>query len=196
MPAKRPWLGHGVDPRCGTYAGVTAARRAGDSYVKAGCSVCSASERERKARYRAENLEKIREREARYRASPHGRAVRGLNRSLRRADQDLPAAYTRDMFKKAFWGRLELQGGVCLYCRCELTASNRHEEHFIPLVRGGSPLPANIVWACASCNYSKWKKLPWEWMPDRFEAPSRPEAVETRLYKEDDYERRLLAVAA
>lgn len=66
--------------------------------------------------------------------------------------------------------QLELQGGLCFYCG-EPLGEDRHVDHFIPLARGGSNGPENIVLACASCNMRKHTKMPWEFMPDKYPAP-------------------------
>jgi 5-methylcytosine-specific restriction endonuclease McrA len=38
-----------------------------------------------------------------------------------------------------------------------------HVDHVVPLVRGGSDDPSNLVIACVPCNLSKGDKLPHEW---------------------------------
>jgi 5-methylcytosine-specific restriction endonuclease McrA len=39
-------------------------------------------------------------------------------------------------------------------------------DHVIPLSRGGSNWPTNLVCACGQCNSRKCDKLPWlEWQP-------------------------------
>lgn len=54
------------------------------------------------------------------------------------------------------------QKGKCYYCHKRL--SEKYQvEHVVPLIRGGSNGPENIVIACASCNQSKGSKLPHEW---------------------------------
>ncbi len=54
------------------------------------------------------------------------------------------------------------QQGRCWWCFAEL-GSNYHVDHRIPLSRGGSDGPENIVCACAHCNQTKNAKLPHEW---------------------------------
>lgn len=54
------------------------------------------------------------------------------------------------------------QNGRCYYCGCELNGVY-HKDHVIPLSRGGSNGPENIVVACPPCNRSKSTKLPHEW---------------------------------
>jgi 5-methylcytosine-specific restriction endonuclease McrA len=38
-----------------------------------------------------------------------------------------------------------------------------HVDHVVPLSRGGSDGPENIVISCPRCNCSKSSKLPEEW---------------------------------
>ena len=73
--------------------------------------------------------------------------------------------YTKDDVRAL----LKSQGRVCRYCDHVLTKF--HVDHFIPLARGGSNGPENLVLACPPCNLSKGAKLPSEWMPERFPPP-------------------------
>lgn len=61
---------------------------------------------------------------------------------------------------------LHLQRRFCYYCSGKMVKFQ--VDHFIPISRGGSNWPDNIVIACRSCNLSKSAKMPWEWKPDRF----------------------------
>lgn len=51
--------------------------------------------------------------------------------------------------------RLDYYGGKCVYCG---STENIEIEHRIPLSRGGTNFPANLVPACKSCNCSKGTK--------------------------------------
>lgn len=53
------------------------------------------------------------------------------------------------------------QKNRCWWCHCKLT--EYHVDHLIPLSRGGSNAPGNIVIACPHCNQSRNNKLPHEW---------------------------------
>lgn len=61
---------------------------------------------------------------------------------------------------------LRLQGRKCYYCGVHLARFD--VDHFIPLSRGGTNYPDNLVVCCGSCNSSKGARLPWEWRPERF----------------------------
>lgn len=54
------------------------------------------------------------------------------------------------------------QKGMCYYCQ-EKTDGKYHVEHVIPLSRGGSNGPENIVISCPKCNLEKGTKMPHEW---------------------------------
>lgn len=47
----------------------------------------------------------------------------------------------------------------CYLCfKTDLTRSDLHLDHVIPLSRGGSHTPDNVEWACATCNLRKGSK--------------------------------------
>jgi 5-methylcytosine-specific restriction endonuclease McrA len=89
-----------------------------------------------------------------------------------------PGDYTKDDVRHL----LKTQGRVCRYCDGQLTKF--HVDHFIPLARGGSNGPENLVLACPSCNCSKGAKLPWEWMPERFPPPPKGGAHGGSIWQE------------
>lgn len=54
------------------------------------------------------------------------------------------------------------QKGRCYWCDVKV-GETYHMDHVVPLSRGGSDLPENLVVACPTCNCSKHDKLPHEW---------------------------------
>lgn len=56
----------------------------------------------------------------------------------------------------------QAQKGKCYYCKCNV-GDNYHVDHVVPLSRGGSNGPENLVIACLTCNQAKYNKLPHEW---------------------------------
>lgn len=56
-----------------------------------------------------------------------------------------------------------VQQGKCRYCGCEL-GGKYHVDHFVPLSKGGSNWPENIVIACPTCNLRKATKMPDEFL--------------------------------
>lgn len=56
----------------------------------------------------------------------------------------------------------ERQKGRCYWCNVKV--GNTYDvDHIVPLSRGGTNWPENIVIACPSCNRSRGDKLPHEW---------------------------------
>lgn len=54
------------------------------------------------------------------------------------------------------------QKGKCYWCGIKV-GGVYHVDHVIPLARGGTNGPENIVISCPHCNLSKHDKLPHEW---------------------------------
>ena len=54
------------------------------------------------------------------------------------------------------------QKNKCHYCNTSL-ANGYHIEHTIPIIRGGTNDPSNLVLTCPTCNLQKGTKLPHEW---------------------------------
>ena len=59
--------------------------------------------------------------------------------------------------------QLKTQKGLCWWCECDLNGVY-HIDHRIPLTRGGTHNPENIVISCPHCNLTKNNKMPWEWI--------------------------------
>lgn len=98
--------------------------------------------RERNRRYKAQNPDKVRQ-------DNHIRRVRRLGADGKHTASDIRRQY-------------RAQKGRCYYCNQPL-GDAYHVDHVIPLSRGGSNSPENIVIACPTCNLSKADKLPHEW---------------------------------
>jgi 5-methylcytosine-specific restriction endonuclease McrA len=60
--------------------------------------------------------------------------------------------------------RVEYFDWLCVYCKKELGLTTLTQDHKIPLSRGGSNWPANLVPACKSCNSAKSTKTYLEYM--------------------------------
>jgi len=57
----------------------------------------------------------------------------------------------------------EKQGGICFYCERQLASiQDGHFDHVVPLSRGGSDGPENLVFACPGCNWRKHARTPAE----------------------------------
>jgi 5-methylcytosine-specific restriction endonuclease McrA len=56
--------------------------------------------------------------------------------------------------------QLNGQKNRCWWCQKKL--DRYHVDHRIPLAKGGSNGPENIVIACPKCNHSKHARMPWQ----------------------------------
>lgn len=59
---------------------------------------------------------------------------------------------------------LKKQHFICHYCRCDISGGKHTVDHYIPLAKGGSNWPSNLVMACKRCNFSKSDKMPEEFI--------------------------------
>lgn len=94
-------------------------------------------------RYAKKHPDKVRSNHAQRRA-------RELNAEGSHAAEDITAQYRR-------------QKGKCYWCGVRIKDNKYHVDHIIPLARGGTNDPSNLVVACPKCNLSKSDKLPHEW---------------------------------
>lgn len=92
-------------------------------------------------------------------ATPHGRLRRRSDSLRRRANKlEVGGSHTAADIDLQY----RSQKGKCWHCGKKLNGKF-HIDHLIPLARGGSNNPDNIVCSCAYCNLSKGAKLPQEW---------------------------------
>jgi 5-methylcytosine-specific restriction endonuclease McrA len=83
------------------------------------------------------------------------RAPRGISRNARRLrHQQHKRQVKRATFRDC--------GRRCVYCGTGLGLENATLDHVIPLSRGGSHAPGNLVSACQPCNQLKGALLPAE----------------------------------
>lgn len=84
-------------------------------------------------------------------------AIRAKAHRRRALKRGAPGICTADDIQRL----LATQKGRCYYCgeKRKLTV-----DHVVPLSRGGSNEPSNLVLACKHCNSSKCDKLPHEWI--------------------------------
>lgn len=90
------------------------------------------------------------------RANPEKVKARGQRRRARKAGAE--GTHTAADIQAQY----KAQHGKCYYCNGKV-GEDYHVEHVIPLSRGGSNGPENIVIACPTCNLRKGDKLPSEW---------------------------------
>lgn len=107
------------------------------------------------------NGSKHREKNKRWReANPELRRVYRRNRRAR--EENAAGSHTVGDIKAI----CRKQRHLCFYCKMKKI---EEIDHFIPLKMGGTNYPDNLRATCRSCNRRKGAKLPWEWMPDRFQ---------------------------
>lgn len=117
--------------------------------------------REYDKRYREKNRDKIVSRQNSWKqeniehARMKGRAATARHNALKR---NAEGHYTEKDIKRIY----KQQGGRCFYCKV-VVGIKYHVDHVIPLSRGGSNSPENIVIACPACNVRKSSKTPEEW---------------------------------
>jgi len=95
----------------------------------------------RSMQWRANNRE-------RHRASVHRRRALAMGCEGAYTAADVRAQYAR-------------QSGRCYYCSV-VVGDTYHVDHAVPLARGGSNGPDNIVVSCPTCNLRKHTRLPHE----------------------------------
>lgn len=103
----------------------------------------------------------------------HRERARNINRSWRQRHPEQSEAHNRNRRSRKLsaegshtpddiLAQLKRQKKRCYYCGEKLNGKY-HVDHVVPLSRGGSNGPDNLVIACPHCNCSKNDKLPHEW---------------------------------
>ena len=64
--------------------------------------------------------------------------------------------------KKSQWWLTQLNQGICHYCEKKFTVRQLTMDHVVPIARGGTSTPGNIVPACQACNQKKKLETPAE----------------------------------
>ena len=64
--------------------------------------------------------------------------------------------------RKTQWWLTQLNRGTCHYCEKKFPALKLTMDHIVPLARGGTSTPGNIVAACSECNHEKKLETPAE----------------------------------
>ena len=89
---------------------------------------------------------------------PHNPELHKKNSQVRRAKKNgLASNFTPEQ-----WDQVVSDfAGKCAYCG---ETAVLHQDHFIPVTKGGSYTKSNIIPACQSCNSSKNNKHPLDWL--------------------------------
>ncbi|MBC7692538.1 MAG: HNH endonuclease [Methylotenera sp.] len=64
--------------------------------------------------------------------------------------------------RKSQWWLTQVNRGICHYCEKKFKVSQLTMDHVVPLARGGTSAPGNIVPACKDCNRDKKLETPAE----------------------------------
>lgn len=114
-------------------------------------------ERESNRKYRERNREKLRERNRKhYEENPAKARIKNRRRRARKANAE--GTYTTADMRRQY----KVQKGLCWWCLKPVAWEDKHDDHLIPLTKGGTDWPNNIVVSCAHCNCSKNNKMPAE----------------------------------
>lgn len=108
-----------------------------------------------RSKYAKENVEYIRQWQKNYRRN-HLEQIRVYGRNKRARKRNAPGTHTKQDVQSQY----ERQRKQCYYCCVKLT--KYHVDHVVPLSRGGSNGPDNLVVTCPTCNLRKNNKLPHE----------------------------------
>jgi 5-methylcytosine-specific restriction endonuclease McrA len=103
--------------------------------------------------WRVANPEKIREYERRYIENNREK----VNAKVQRRSQRKRTA-VGSCSQEQWEARIDFYGHRCYLCGCDwdaLPKGQKHQEHVIPISRGGSNWPANLRPACQPCNSRK-----------------------------------------
>lgn len=74
--------------------------------------------------------------------------------------------------RKSHWWISLANRGICHYCERRFPAAKLTMDHVVPLARGGSSNPGNIVPSCPECNRSKKLETPAERLLKQLETES------------------------
>ena len=101
--------------------------------------------------YRMNNYERVRKRE---KTHEQNRRARKRNAS---------GIFTAIDINLQIKNQTDRKGKLCCWWCNKPIQGTYHIDHRIPLVRGGSNAPDNLVISCPHCNLSKNSKMAWEW---------------------------------
>jgi 5-methylcytosine-specific restriction protein A len=62
--------------------------------------------------------------------------------------------------KKSSWWNQKCASGLCFYCGKKFPMKELTMDHIVPLARGGTTTPGNVVPSCLSCNKNKGVDTP------------------------------------
>lgn len=108
-------------------------------------------------RYRLLNDDRLRQQKHAY-YQRNRLAFRSWSQAYKARRRAAPGHHTEADVKQQY----ATQAGKCYWCDKPLGSFER--DHVVPLTRGGTNWPENIVVACPTCNRSKGNRLPEDWL--------------------------------
>ena len=138
--------------------------------------------------YYQNNKEVVKEVKKAYGQTPKGRAISKSSGGKRRAIE-LGAPYSVDLSNQYLLTK-QLLNNKCAYCGVILI-DTEELEHIVPLAKGGTHTPDNIVCSCKACNSSKWAHPMEQWYREQsFFDPIRLLAIEAiqAYWRGEEYE--------
>lgn len=118
----------------------------------------------RARQWRIDHPEQYRETQRRRKAQhfrAHRQQYNAYTRNYRARKRKAEGAHSAEDVQRQY----DAQKGRCYWCGVSLDGAVWHVDHVVPLSRGGSNWPANLVIACQFCNCSRNDRLPDEWKP-------------------------------
>jgi len=100
--------------------------------------------------YRLKNIEKTRERDKKWRKENKHKVYAWVDRRKLRK-----ALCLGDHTAEQWISRVEFYGWRCRYCDNPLDSETLTKDHAIPIARGGTNWPSNLVPSCQRCNCQK-----------------------------------------
>jgi 5-methylcytosine-specific restriction endonuclease McrA len=62
--------------------------------------------------------------------------------------------------KKSRWWQQKTASGLCYYCGRQFAFKQLTMDHIVPIARGGTTSPGNVVACCTECNKKKSVETP------------------------------------
>ena len=109
--------------------------------------------------YRNKNRESIRQKGRNY-ARSNLDTLRTNTQNYRARKRNAPNRHTVKDMRTIY----NDQKGLCYYCAKPVSWKGRHDDHKIPVSRGGSNGPENLAVTCPTCNTSKGDKTAEEYI--------------------------------
>lgn len=66
--------------------------------------------------------------------------------------------------RQSRWWQTRLDKATCYYCAKALTRAEATMDHVVPVTRGGTSTPGNVVVSCKACNAKKRDMTAVEWL--------------------------------